>query len=121
MCFHLLFIRMIFKRKGVKSVNLLRSTELQNGKLDWGLPKHFAIEIHVATFQVKVFYPVCRPLFAEMIFDTPRLAGTQTGAINHHVGFKKRPEEIVGDFAVLEKGGEACGCGCICLLHEVDQ
>jgi len=121
-CFDLVLVRMVLERKGVKRVDPLHSTELQNGKLDWGLPERFAIEIHVVTLKVKVFHPVVHcPLFAEMILDTPRLACTKTGGVNRHIGFEKRPEQIVGDFVALKKRGEAFGCGGIGRLHEVDQ
>ena len=56
-----------------------------------------------------------------MIFDTPRLAGTKTGGVNHHVRFEKRLEQIVGDIVALKKRGDAFGCGGIGSLHEVDQ
>ncbi len=119
---YLVLVRMVFERKGVKRVDPLYSAELQNGKLDWGLPERFAIEIDVVALQVKVFYTVVhRPLLAEMILDTSRLARTKIGGVNHHVGFEKCPEQIVGDFVALKKRGEAFGCGGIGRLHEVDQ
>ena len=118
----LVFPRMIFERKGVERADALCSTELQNGKLDGGLPKYFAIEIHVATLQVKVFHPVvCRSLLAEIIFDAPRLARTETSGVYHRIWFEERPEQIVCDFVILTEGSEAFGCGGIGRLDEVDQ
>ena len=53
--------------------------------LNWG-PTHFAIKINVAALQVKVFHPIIRcSLLAEMIFDTPWIAGTETGSVNYHI------------------------------------
>ena len=65
---YLVLIRMVFERKGVKRVDPPCSAEIQNGKLDWGLPERFAIEIDVLALQVKVFYTVVhRPLLTETI------------------------------------------------------
>jgi hypothetical protein len=44
MCLDLVFARMVFERKSVERVDPLCSMELQNGKFDGGLPKHFAIK-----------------------------------------------------------------------------
>ncbi len=57
--------------------------------------------------QVKVLYTVSHPLLTEMIIDTSRLAGSKTSRVNYHVGFEKRPEQIVSDFMALKKRGEA--------------
>lgn len=119
---YLVLIRMVFERKGVKRVDPPCSAELQNSKLDRGLPERFAIEIDVLALQVKIFHTVVhRPLLAEMIFDTPRLISTKTGGVNHHVGFEKCLEQIVGDLVALKKSGEAFSCGGIGRFHEVDQ
>jgi hypothetical protein len=89
---YLVSVRMVVERKGVKRVDPLHSTEFLNDKLDWGLSTHFAIEINEAAFHVIVLQPVLhRPLFPEMVSDTPRLAGTVTGGVKHHIRFEKRP------------------------------
>jgi len=54
--------------------------------------------------QVKVFHTVVhRPILAETILDTPRHTRTKTSGVNHHVGFEKRPKQIVGDFVTQRK------------------
>ena len=71
---------------------------------------------------MKVFHLVVRrPLLAALVFDTPRLAGTETGGVHHRVRFEKRPEQIVCDFVALQECGEVFGRGGIGHLHEVDQ
>ena len=83
---YVLLIRMIVKRKDVKRVDPLRSTELLNDKLDRGLSIHFVIEINKTVFHVKVFEPILRrPLFVEMISDTSGFVGTVTGGVHHHI------------------------------------
>lgn len=119
---YLVLVRMVVKRKGVKRVDSLGSTELLNDKLDRGLPTHFAIEINEAALHVKVFQSVLhRPLFAEMVSDTTGLAGTVTGGVNYHVRFEKRPQQVIGDFVVLKKRGKAFSGGRIGRFYEVDQ
>jgi hypothetical protein len=118
---YLILVRMVVKRKSVKRVDPLRSTELLNNKLDRGLPTHFAIEINKAALYVKVFEPVLhRPLFAEMVSGTPGFAGTVTGGIDHHIRLKKRPHQIIGDFVVLKKRGKAFSSGRIGHFYKVD-
>lgn len=113
---------MIFERKGVERIYPLCATELQNDKLDEGFPKNFAIEIHVATLQVKVFHPVIhRPLFTKIIFDASRLAGTEASRVHHRIWFEERPEQIVCDLVVFEEGGEAFGYGDIGHRDKIDQ
>lgn len=103
MCLYLVFVRMVFKRKGVKRADSPGPAKLHNDKLNWGFPKHFAIKIHVAALQVKVFNLVVRrSLLAALVFDTPRLTGTETGGVDHHIRFEERPEHLVRDFVVLE-------------------
>jgi hypothetical protein len=118
---YLVLVQMVVKRKGVKRVDPLRSTEFFNDKLDRGLPTHFAIEVNEAALHIKVFKPVLhRPLFAEMVSDTPGLAGTVTGGVHHHVQFEKCPQQIIGDFVILKKRGKAFSGGRIGHLYEVD-
>jgi len=108
----LVFTRMVFERKGVEEVDPFCATELQNGKLDGGFSKHFAIEIHVATLQVKVFQPVVRrPLFTEIIFDAPRLAGTEASRVHHRIWFEERPEQVVCDLNERSEESDAYTVG----------
>lgn len=118
---YLVLVRMVVKRKGVKGVDPLRPTELLNDELDRGLLTHFAIEINEAALHVKVFQLVLhRSLFAEMVSNTPWLAGTVTGGVHHHIRFEKRPQQIIGDFMVLKKRGKAFSSGRIGHFYEVD-
>ncbi len=90
-CLDLVFARMVFERKGVERVDPPCAIKLQNDKLDGSLSKNFAIEIHVATLQVKVFHPVIRRLlFAKIIFDVSRLAGTKACRVHYCIWFEER-------------------------------
>lgn len=77
---------MVFESKGVKRVDSLCATKLQNDKLDEDFFKNFAIEILVATLQMKVFHLVVRrSLFIEIISDTSRLVGTEASRIHQRI------------------------------------
>jgi hypothetical protein len=100
------------REKALRELILFVSRNPENSKLDGGLPKYFAIEVHVVTLQVKVFQSIVRRLlFAEIIFDAPRLACSETSGVHHCIWFEECPELIACDFVIFKEGGELFGCG----------
>jgi len=108
----LALVRVVFEREGLEKVYLFGSTKLRNGKHDTGFPKYPAVEIQKTAFHAKVFHALtCLPLFAKVILDASRLAGTEASCIDHAVRFEQSPEQVVCDLSVLQKRDEPLRCG----------
>lgn len=87
---YLVLIQMIVKRKDVKRVDPLHSTEFFNDKFDRNLFTHFVIEVNETALHVKIFKSVLHcPFFVEMVSDTSGLVDTVTDDVNHHIQLEK--------------------------------
>lgn len=113
---------MVLKRKCFERANTLSPAEFENSQVDRSFPKHLAVVIQIPTLHVIVLDPkIGLFLFTAIKQDAARLVGPKTTRIDYRVWFEECPEQIVGNFMILQEREKALSSSLVGCLDKANQ
>lgn len=104
------FLRVVLERVCLEVFNLLRSSEVWDLEAGGDLAQDFAVGVQIARIEVHMPRPVhLLPLLTVVEKDTPRRTGARAGGVRLGVWFEERPQQVIRDLLLREKGRQLFG------------